>query len=969
MLSGKWQVAWRRSAPAGCGRQLSAAVITCLLISVSLRAAEPLPIPAAEIAALEELAQGLRKTSALEARMACKSVARQASALLEASPEAPNRYAVLAVMFRCQKRLLWQEKTERNRNALFETCTILSKAPDEYAELRLEADMLLSERDLAEAEATIVERAEALEKMLSKYRGTPAEWKSLIVGAMVAAKLQEFDLEKKISDTMVERFGGDHKFIELWREKNRDRIDAVFRGRYKIPDGRTVVFPDDRLGHQYLVYFWSQNTPDIDKHLIAVKEVQSRNPGTVEVYSFNLDELPDAGEKRLRSLGLDWPALHLPGGRQSSTYQAYARRDPDVVFVNAQGHAILVAVGKGHGAKAEKGLREGTLGGWTSISGIESRLDEPRFLAQLQYLFNGDFLAGSVEWQVASGEGSSSPSHIASELKAIQSCFVTPPFRYRLTQKGSLAIYRRAEELCAAAIKNHPKAPDLWAVCNRRIIALLGMWRLGRDVKYLEEAVKQAEIVLGMRGARTGAREEPTPSRRLAGSGHPSQEGNTTRVASQPKTIPSSEGQGWVLPTGADVVARFCLAKQALRSGGDPEVILADLIEQAGGDKAPASALAAAAILAIEGNARTAHEKYRQLLLDIKGDGEPALWPVYAFLCDRHHRYRNFWASPGGCGYDTREGIYEYRNMVSGLAVPEDRSRRLDVELKQIDGGRIKIPGVATGEPLGVIFMEPPPTAPAQSNLMQQVKGFADTYQKQGVKTVVVFLSEDANIVKPLIQNNEAGFLSGMLPDGLKNPLVQKLGILSADRVANPFLLRPDGTIAWSISGLQYRYFRARGLAHPITIAIGPNIDKIRFDPAFEALERGEFKKALQLFDGYTPLHWWTADRLHGRALAYMGLKDWSAALAQIDAALKERLAKHRSFRCKCHGVVEMYLTKATILAKLGRGQDAAEQRRLAAGETLLHVRGNREASSGVPVGVYYDWLKRIRLKLEEGGK
>jgi tetratricopeptide (TPR) repeat protein len=864
----------------------------------------------------------MTQASAVEARMVCKSVARQASALLEASPEAPNRYAVLAVLFQCQKRLLWLERTERNRKALIETCTSLSKAPDEYAELRLEADMLLSERDLAEAEATVVERAEALEKTLSKYRGTPAEWKSLIIGGMVATKLQEFDLEKKISDTMAERFGGDHEFIELWREKNRGRIDAVFSGRYKTPDGRTVVFPDDRLGHQYLAYFWSQNTPDIDKHLIAVKEVQSRSPGAVEVYSINLDELPDAGEKRLRSLGLDWPALYLPGGRQSSTYQAYARRDPDAVFVNAQGHVLLVAVPKGQRAIAGRGLREGALGGWTSISGIESRLDDPRFLAQLQYLFNGDFLAGSVAWQVTSGEESSSPPQIASELKAIQSCLVTPPFRYRLTQKESLANYRRAEELCTAAIKNHPKVPDLWAVCNRRIIALLGMWRLGRDVKYLEEAVKEAEIVLGMK-----------------------------------------------LPPGADVVARFCLAKQALRSGGDPEVILADLIEQAGGDKAPASALAAAAILAIEGNARTAHEKYRPLLLDIKGDGEPALWPVYAFLRDRHHRYRNFWASPGGCGHDTREGIYEYRNMVSGLAVPEDRSRRLDVELKQIDGGRIKIPGVATGEPLGVIFMEPPPTAPAQSNLMQQVKGFAGTYQKQGVKTVVVFLSEDANIVKPLIQNNEAGFLSGMLPDGLKNPLVQKLGILSADRVANPFLLRPDGTIAWSISGLQYRYYRGRGLVHPITMAIGPNIDRIRFGPAFEALERGEFKKALQLFDGYTPLHWWTADRLHGRALAYMGLKDWNAALAQIDAALKERLAKHRSSRCKCHGVVEMYLAKATILEKLGRGQDAAEQRRLAAGETLPHVKGNREASQGVPVGVYYDWLKRIRLKLEERGK
>ena len=166
---------------AKCGmRNVSGALITCLLFTAPVCLAEQAPIPAGAITALErELKQGALAKSVVEVRMACKSVARQASALLEATPEAPNRYAVLTVLFQCQKRLLGLEMTERNRNALFETCASLSKAPDEYAEIRLEADMLLSERDLAEAEATAVERAEALAKMLSKYRGTPAEWKSL----------------------------------------------------------------------------------------------------------------------------------------------------------------------------------------------------------------------------------------------------------------------------------------------------------------------------------------------------------------------------------------------------------------------------------------------------------------------------------------------------------------------------------------------------------------------------------------------------------------------------------------------------------------------------------------------------------------------------------------------------------------------------------------------------------------------
>ena len=51
------------------------------------------------------------------------------------------------------------------------------------------------------------------------------------------------------------------------------------------------------------------------------------------------------------------------------------------------------------------------------------------------------------------------------------------------------------------------------------------------------------------------------------------------------------------------------------------------------------------------------------------------------------------------------------------------------------------------------------------------------------------------------------------------------------------------------------------------------------------------------------------------------------------------------------------------------RAQTGIFKERLAAGETLPHVEGNREASQGVPVGVYYDRLKRIRLARWGAGK
>lgn len=132
-------------------------------------AAQPDPIPENEIIALEqELAEAVTGKSEVDIRRACKRVARKTSALLRDSPAAPNKFHVLGVQFRCQKRLVGLEMTARNCEALLETCSSLSEAPDEYAELRLDADLLLSERDLAEAGADVRERAEALEEIIAK---------------------------------------------------------------------------------------------------------------------------------------------------------------------------------------------------------------------------------------------------------------------------------------------------------------------------------------------------------------------------------------------------------------------------------------------------------------------------------------------------------------------------------------------------------------------------------------------------------------------------------------------------------------------------------------------------------------------------------------------------------------------------------------------------------------------------------
>jgi hypothetical protein len=722
-------------------------------------------IPITRITDLEEdLPKNDKRTSSVRKRRACKTVVRDAEHLLESYPEAPNRYRVLGIMLQTQKLLLTLESSNRNREALFDICERLLKAPNDYADLRLEADLLLSERELSLKNADVNTRTEALAELLQRYRDTPGEAKSLMIASQIAPKLDAVELVKQITRTLDERFAGDLDVIQ-WRRDRRDYsyFPVVFTGTFNRADGISLTFPIDGVGHTCLMYFWSQKTPDIETHLTAVKELQVRFPGQLDVFSFNLDDLPDAGEKILRTIGLDWTAMRLPGGRKSQTYRVFATRDPIGVRINAHGHAFLLSP-------------------HTETTPMEQNFDDVRYLSQLQSLLVDDFLAvsaGPDNKTVRTAE--SVPTET---IDAIQACFVAAPLRYRLTRAEALANYEKAEELCRDAITQYPKAPDLWLVRNRRIIALLGMWKLAIEPKHLEAAAEEARAALA---------ENP--------------------------------------PRGADVAPRFCLAKQSLRQGDSiPEQVLSALIEATGATNAPASVYAAAAILAMEVNSRGLHAKYRKMLLN-KDNSDPAVWPVVSFLRDQNHRYRlfkpNLYFPPILARRIERADLR--RN--AGVAEPTlVAGGPLQAELKTPTGGIVNLPQATDRKLTLIMFVEPPADTDADlptlingkttedsrgnkkevPGLMQRAFELADEHSGK-VKVIAAFLTDDAKRVQSLMKKNEWPCQTVIVPGGLTNPLVRRLGILSADRVPNIALMRPDGTIVWTLSGIVHPQVRSEG--------------------------------------------------------------------------------------------------------------------------------------------------------------
>ena len=348
------------------------------------------------------------------------------------------------------------------------------------ADLRLEADLLLMEREQSIKNADVKERAVALEKLIARYRDTPGEAKSLMLASQIAPKLEAFDLEMQILRTMQERFSDHHGVIEFRRKSlAAGRIEALFRGTFTRADGTSLSFPADRLGHPCLMVFWTKKTEGFDVALKKMNEYQELFPGRFDFYSFNLDELPDAGESTLRALGLKWTALQLPGGKKNQAFRTYGRREPVSILVNAYGYTLLSPTEnyKGH---------QGTKVNPYRFDDV--RLTSERYQAQLQSLFIGDLLVANTKTPKSGG--------LAEPLRAIQDCFVSAPLRYRLTREEALANYRMALKLCADVIAKHPQDPDLWRVRNRRIIALLGIWKMAADPKYFEQAAKEGRALL-----------------------------------------------------------------------------------------------------------------------------------------------------------------------------------------------------------------------------------------------------------------------------------------------------------------------------------------------------------------------------------------------------------------------------------------------------------------------------------------
>lgn len=175
--------------------------------------------------------------STTEKRRTCKNVIRRGTSLLEEYPESPNRFLVLSIVFENRQILFGLDDSDQNREALLETCRALAEAPAEYAGTRLGADVLLTQIELVQGDASSTEAAEAITELVSRYKGTPVEADSLMIASMIANDMGDCELLKTFRDALSERFA-DAPTVKTFL---RERLSVSLRKKNAIQISRKLL--------------------------------------------------------------------------------------------------------------------------------------------------------------------------------------------------------------------------------------------------------------------------------------------------------------------------------------------------------------------------------------------------------------------------------------------------------------------------------------------------------------------------------------------------------------------------------------------------------------------------------------------------------------------------------------------------------------------------------------------------------
>lgn len=832
-------------------------------------------IPEEKLTALDQaLAASKAESSAARQRLSVKRTVRDAGELLKANAAAANRFVLLEILFRAQQELVKLDNDPENRTALLETCKLLAAAPAEFAMQRFDADLLLSQSESARDGADDNARARALLALADRYRNTNAEAKAIKVGIVMAMELGDTAVAETLRTRIEERFAADLEMIEFQRQHFGGQVIAApLSGSFETTDEKRMRFPMDTMGKSTMMIFWS-NDETGKKHLsgfaAAQKKMPSDTTGRLQIFSCNIDNLPDAGQSILKEMDITWPALKIPGGKENPYYKTFVSPSSSVLTLSPNGYAALVLQGstRNNSGRNIELTEEVDYDRWLS-STLSRGWTRPIHTSQLSYLHSGEFLL----------HGQISHSLPEETLSAIQACFLPPIRRFHTSNAELITLYQKAEALSAKAIVTNASSPDAWLLQNYRITALSCLWHMTGNRDHLNAALQES-----------------------------------IKAASAPTPL-------------SKTIAHLCITREALRlPESHSRDVIATFLSKLGGENAPASALVAASLLALETADRELHETYRSKIL-AKHANDPSIAPVIPLLLDRHHRY---WLHQvpfsAGWSFGRREDYHQR------IGLPEDADRPFEATLKTLDGKTVSLPKEHAGKWLILLT---PSTAPGEkvplnkiipNQLAQLKRQLTDKRGSDDLQLAVALLDDDSARARNTYLSPDVNCPVYLIPGGIENPLVTRLGLLNEPGGCNALIVRPDGSIAAALSTLNMRPETIVNIIEwhdekTISTAVARGeIDQakllaLRFAPTEPPVSNDPKKKNIKLPPP-------SLAHLRARAMVYLAAKEYEKALADAQEVLNQERATAGGMSLRTQALVDA----ETLLSKIKQLQSPAQE-------------------------------------------
>jgi len=840
---------------------LSATIL--MLALTGFANAQAADIPKESITGLESAWSATKEEShPSRRRLAMKRVMRDAADLIEKNPAAANRFDALALLLRCQQSLLSIDDSRALREEILETCRKLSDAPDAYAELRLSADILLNQTEMARSGADAKTRMQSLMHLLDRYRDTPAEGKFLQTAALLALEHGDSITIEKLRTEMEQRFTGDLDMIIFMYEKLGSEIfGGPFTGVFKSADGRVLRYPMDAMGHTTLFYLWStrdNGEADLPGLAKVWKERKQDLAHRIEMVSINLDELPDAGASILRKHGLDWTALHLPGGEGSKFFQAYAggRPYPSLLTVTPTGYCAL-----GKSDSIRKPVSNTNLYDYTRrfSAAIAQEWTEPSYIAQVVSLLAGECFvvdpstpfdpSAPPELRMVSPDAKierNTECVPEDKLRAIQDGFIAPPQRYMTPAAEVQTKFETVVKSCQEVIASHPQAPDLWIVRNRLIVALQGLAKLDPAVaSHLTQSIEVAKAAIA------------APH-----------------------------------PAGTDMIARLCLARQSLRDTAILKQRDASEIFLKQSEKPSGADISAATLLALEVGNPMDFEKHRNAILKDHASN-PAMTSFVNYLLDRDHRHSLFLPPYSG----GRVPRYR-RDYANSRGNPYVVRRPFQVTLPTLEGGTLQIPDNKNEKWTVLVFASPWPAergksgSPNPEGLIKELVTMAEARKPGDVQVILAILDGDAAKTKEMIGSKVIKCPVVLVPSEMNHVLTGSLGFFDTRNSLHAVVIRPDRTIAGS-----NRVSIPNAVANLIAWQDEKNVTDAIAKGDLETAKRTAFTLAPLEAPTVTdnkgnvrtlPMPKINVHHLLARAKVYMAMGQWKPALTDAEAAFSE---------------------------------------------------------------------------------